>query len=121
MCDAHCDKGLAEHMQGLKEKASDAQFQAKWQAMKMQAKKKAVKKIEELTGIPLNPEALMDVQVKRIHEYKRQLLNLLSIVHRYHAIKQMSPEERSKVSPSLLQAWHLMGELTSRFQLCLID
>ena len=40
----------------------------------------------------------MDVQVKRIHEYKRQLLNLLSIVHRYNKIKNMSPAERKQVS-----------------------
>ena len=65
--------------------------------MKLQAKEKAVKKIQELTGISLNPKALMDVQVKRIHEYKRQLLNLLSIVHRYQHIKSLSPEERKKV------------------------
>ena len=90
-------------MQGLEEKAGDAEFQGKWQAMKLQAKQKAVKKIEELTGITLSPDALMDVQVKRIHEYKRQLLNLLSIVHRYHKIKQMSPEERMKVGVFLLQ------------------
>lgn len=56
-----------------------------------------MKKIQELTGISLNPKALMDVQVKRIHEYKRQLLNLLSIVHRYQHIKSLSPEERKKV------------------------
>lgn len=89
-------------LQGLQEKAGDPAFQGKWQAMKLQAKEKAVKKIEELTGISLSSEALMDVQVKRIHEYKRQLLNLLSIVHRYHSIKQMSPEERLKVHFPLL-------------------
>ena len=65
--------------------------------MKLQAKQKAAKKVEELTGVTLNPKALMDVQVKRIHEYKRQLLNLLSIVHRYQQIKKMSPAERQKV------------------------
>lgn len=65
--------------------------------MKLQAKQKAAKKVEELTGVTLNPKALMDVQVKRIHEYKRQLLNLLSIVHRYQQIKKMSPAERKQV------------------------
>lgn len=65
--------------------------------MKLQAKQKAAKKIEELTGVTLNPNALMDVQVKRIHEYKRQLLNVLSIVHRYQQIKSMTPAERKQV------------------------
>jgi starch phosphorylase len=37
------------------------------------------------------------LQVKRIHEYKRQLLNVLSIIARYDAIKKASPEERKKV------------------------
>lgn len=43
--------------------------------------------------------ALFDIQVKRIHEYKRQLLNVLSIVYRYNQIKQMSPEQRKNVVP----------------------
>ena len=106
-------------MQGLEEKAGDADFQGKWQAMKLQAKQKAVKKIEELTGITLSPDALMDVQVKRIHEYKRQLLNLLSIVHRYHKIKQMSPEERMKVSLFLLQCVS-RSDIASRLGLLLL-
>jgi glucan phosphorylase len=38
-------------------------------------------------------------QIKRIHEYKRQLLNVLGIIHRYDAIKKMSPEQRSKLVP----------------------
>ena len=37
-------------------------------------------------------------QVKRIHEYKRQLLNVMSIIHRYSEIKAMSPEEREQVT-----------------------
>jgi starch phosphorylase len=37
--------------------------------------------------------------VKRIHEYKRQLLNVLGIIHRYDQIKKMTPEQRSKVVP----------------------
>ena len=65
--------------------------------MKLQAKQKAVAKVEQLTGVALSPNALMDVQVKRMHEYKRQLLNLLSIVHRYHKIKNMSRDEREQV------------------------
>jgi hypothetical protein len=38
-------------------------------------------------------------QIKRIHEYKRQLLNVLGIIHRYNTIKKMSPEQRSKLVP----------------------
>jgi starch phosphorylase len=39
------------------------------------------------------------LQVKRIHEYKRQLLNVLGIIHRYDQIKKMTQEQRSKVVP----------------------
>lgn len=42
---------------------------------------------------------LLPVQVKRIHEYKRQLLNVLGIIHRYDEIKKMSQEQRSKLVP----------------------
>ena len=42
---------------------------------------------------------MFDLQIKRIHEYKRQFMNILYVIHRYMRIKAMSPEERSKVVP----------------------
>ena len=55
--------------QELRKHASDPAFQAKWQAVKQTAKLKSIALIERLTGIPLpNKEAMLDVQVKRIHE-----------------------------------------------------
>lgn len=47
----------------------------------------------------VNPAALFDVQVKRIHEYKRQQLNIFGTIHRYLTLKAMTPEERKKVQP----------------------
>jgi starch phosphorylase len=47
---------------------------------------------KELTGIIVDPESMYDVQVKRIHEYKRQLLNILHIIHRYWAIVEDGEE-----------------------------
>jgi starch phosphorylase len=67
--------------------------------VKSLAKQKAAARIESLTGVKVNPNALFDVQVKRIHEYKRQLLNVLGIIHRYDQIKKMSQEQRSKLVP----------------------
>jgi len=51
--------------------------------------------------IQVNPEALFDVQVKRIHEYKRQLLNILGVIYRYLSIRKMSPEQRKTVVPKV--------------------
>ena len=42
---------------------------------------------------------MFDMQVKRIHEYKRQLMNILYVIHRYLSIKSMNPEQRKQVVP----------------------
>lgn len=42
---------------------------------------------------------MFDIQVKRIHEYKRQLMNILYVIYRYLTIKEMSEEDRNKVVP----------------------
>ena len=55
--------------------------------------------MQERTGIDLPTEPLYDIQIKRIHEYKRQYLNILSVIYRYHEIKTASPEERKKFVP----------------------
>eukprot|EP00878_Enallax_costatus_P000865 GHUV01000991.1.p1 GENE.GHUV01000991.1~~GHUV01000991.1.p1 ORF type:complete len:874 (+),score=316.12 GHUV01000991.1:204-2825(+) len=88
-----------DRLTGLRPHADDPQLQAKWRAVKQQAKQRAAAKIQQLTGVKLNPNALFDIQVKRIHEYKRQLLNVLGIIYRYDEIKKMTPEQRSKVVP----------------------
>lgn len=90
--DFHLIKDLARF-------ADDPSFQQQWREVKQLAKIKAAARIASLTGVEVPVNALFDVQVKRIHEYKRQLLNLLGIVHRYDSIKKMTPEERTKVVP----------------------
>ncbi len=67
--------------------ASKAKFQEQWQAVKQDNKLRLKDYIEESTGIIVSPDALFDVQVKRIHEYKRQLLNVLHVIYRYNRIK----------------------------------
>jgi len=84
---------------GLKQFATNANLQKQWAAVKMTNKLRLARYIEKTTGIKLNPKALFDTQVKRIHEYKRQLLNILYVIHRYEAIKKMNKEQKAKVVP----------------------
>jgi starch phosphorylase len=64
--------------------------------VKAHKKAAALELIEKLSGVSLpNKSALLDVQVKRIHEYKRQLLNVLSIIHRYDTILKLKREGRA--------------------------
>jgi starch phosphorylase len=75
-----------DRLQGLRAHAGDSALGERFAAIKRANKERLAAYIERQTGIALDPASLFDVQVKRIHEYKRQLLNLLQVVHRYHAI-----------------------------------
>jgi starch phosphorylase len=63
--------------------ASDGAFQEEFMAIKRSNKERLSRVIAETTGVTVNPDSLFDVQVKRIHEYKRQLLHVMHIVHEY--------------------------------------
>ncbi|KAL6636882.1 hypothetical protein ACP70R_024454 [Stipagrostis hirtigluma subsp. patula] len=80
----------------LKKFADNEDLQSEWRAAKRANKMKVVSLIREKTGYIVSPDAMFDVQVKRIHEYKRQLLNILGIVYRYKKMKEMSEKERIK-------------------------
>ncbi len=71
---------------GLAAVADDAGFQARYAAVRRERKEALARVVRERTGIALDPAALFDVQIKRIHEYKRQLLNILETVALYQAI-----------------------------------
>ncbi len=68
--------------------ANDADFRKAFAAVKHDNKKRLAKKIENLTGIAINTNSMFDVQIKRIHEYKRQLLNLLHVITLYNRIRR---------------------------------
>ena len=78
-------KDLAQ-LKSLKPLAEDAAFCAELSTVKRANKERLAALIRSELGVSVNPESLFDVQIKRIHEYKRQLLNLLHVVARYHAI-----------------------------------
>ncbi|MBU1223267.1 MAG: glycogen/starch/alpha-glucan phosphorylase [Gammaproteobacteria bacterium] len=62
-------------------------FHAEWRAVKRANKVRLTELVDAECGVEFNPDALFDVQVKRIHEYKRQLLNVLHVIHLYNRIK----------------------------------
>ena len=61
-------------------------FQQQWQKAKLTNKQRLAALVKEATSVEFDPAMLFDVQVKRIHEYKRQLLNILHVIHRYDRI-----------------------------------
>jgi glycogen phosphorylase len=75
-----------DRLKGLNEHKSDEIFQKSFMAIKRNNKARLAAYIEKTAGIKVNPDSLFDVQVKRIHEYKRQLLNVLHVITRYQAI-----------------------------------
>jgi glycogen phosphorylase len=79
--------------------ADDKAFKKEWQEIKYANKVRLAKHIKTTTDVTVNPAALFDIQVKRIHEYKRQQMNIFGVIHRYLTIKAMSPEERKKLAP----------------------
>ena len=75
---------------------NDKAFRKEWAEIKYANKARLAKYIKETTGVSVNPAALFDVQVKRIHEYKRQQMNIFGVIHRYLTLKALAPEERKK-------------------------
>lgn len=65
----------------------DAEFRDTWRRIKLQNKMNLAARIRDRTGVDVDPHSLFDVQVKRIHEYKRQHLNVLHIITLYNRIK----------------------------------
>lgn len=72
--------------------SGDKEFQKKWHDVKHKNKIKLAKYIEEHNGIKINAHSIFDCQAKRIHEYKRQLLNALHVVNLYNCIRE-KPEK----------------------------
>jgi starch phosphorylase len=79
---------LEEELQRLEPLAGDAGFRQEWQAIKAENKRALAALVEERTGIKVDPLSLFDIQVKRLHEYKRQHLNVLHVISLYRRLQQ---------------------------------
>jgi starch phosphorylase len=81
-----------EELRRLEDFADDLEFHRDWRRVKLGNKQALAAIIKERTGVVVNPESLFDIQVKRIHEYKRQHLNVLHIITLFNRLK-MHPEQ----------------------------
>ena len=89
LLDSTIDGDWAKDLNSLSELAKfadDTAFQQKFMAIKHQNKVALTKEIKTLTGVTVSPDAIFDVQIKRLHEYKRQHLNLLHIIALYRRL-----------------------------------
>ena len=77
-----------DRLRDLEEFSEDPEFQADWEKVKNLNKDKLARIIRFESGYVVDPEAMFDIHVKRIHEYKRQLLNVLRVIGDYWRIKQ---------------------------------
>ncbi len=75
-------------LKALQAFADDKKFRAEWHKVKQVNKQRLAEMVARDCGVEFDPAAMFDVQVKRIHEYKRQLLNVLHVIHLYDRIKR---------------------------------
>ena len=75
-------------MSGLKKWVDDEEALKEFMSIKYENKVRLAKYIKEYNGIEVDPRSIFDVQVKRLHEYKRQLLNILHVMYLYNEIKE---------------------------------
>jgi starch phosphorylase len=124
---AACNPGLAElvtevvgpgwetdlpRLSALRPLADDAGFRERWAAVRVANKQRLAELVAAECGVHFDVGALFDVQVKRIHEYKRQLLNVLHVIHLYRRIKAGNTQAwtprcvliAGKAAPGYLQA-----------------
>ena len=83
----------SEDLRKLEPFADDPKFQEAWRRIKLNNKKRLAKLIKGDTGIVVDPDTLFDIQVKRIHEYKRQHLNVLHVITLYNRLKKNLKED----------------------------
>ncbi|MFH7320689.1 glycogen/starch/alpha-glucan phosphorylase [Desulfurivibrio sp. D14AmB] len=101
-----------EFLRNLESLAGNRSFQRRWLAVKRQNKQRLAALIKSDCGVAVDPDSLFDVQVKRMHEYKRQLLNILHIIIHYQRLvrgeRQEAPARTvvfaGKAAPSYAQA-----------------
>ncbi|KAL7421344.1 Non-essential glycogen phosphorylase [Cryptotrichosporon argae] len=80
----------------LKQKAEDAQFRQRFRDIKQDNKRRLAEVLEAELGIDIALDSIVSCQIKRLHEYKRQTLNIFGVIRRYMDIKAAKPADRKK-------------------------
>merc|ERR1719146_29533 len=86
-----------ELQKALVRKQDDLQLQMEWRSAKHAAKLRLVKFLKDTMNFDVDADMMFDCQFKRIHEYKRQLLNAIYLIHRYLTIKRMPHYQRANL------------------------
>ncbi|WP_028585233.1 glycogen/starch/alpha-glucan phosphorylase [Desulfogranum mediterraneum] len=110
-----------EALHGLEAYCDNPDFQARWQAVQHSNKERLAEIILADCGVVVNPESMFDIQIKRIHEYKRQLLNVLHIIELYQRLitqpeRALTPRTvifAGKAAPSYQRAKLIIKLITS--------
>lgn len=84
----------ASHLEELLEVSSKADVKAELEKIKAHNKRKLARHLKEHQGVEINPNSIFDIQIKRLHEYKRQQMNALYVIHKYLDIKAGNIPER---------------------------
>jgi starch phosphorylase len=85
-----------ERVREIEKFSADPAFQSEFQAVKRRNKERLAREVLSTTAIAIDPDSMFDVQVKRIHEYKRQLLNVMRIIHEYMSVVDDNREPRTR-------------------------
>ena len=93
---------LEDELSRIEPLAADAGFQNDWRKVKDANKRLLIGLIKERTGILVDPDSLFDIQVKRLHEYKRQYLNVLYLITLYNQLVRGQADPAPRTVTDLL-------------------
>ncbi len=110
-----------QQLRGIEQYIEDNDFRTSWDQVKLDNKTRLAQYIQKQTGVEVDPESMFDVQVKRIHEYKRQLLCALHVIHLYQRLVRNPQNEiaprtvifAGKAAPTYWKAKRIIKLITS--------
>ncbi|QPJ66827.1 MAG: glycogen/starch/alpha-glucan phosphorylase [Candidatus Nitrohelix vancouverensis] len=113
--------GNLDSLESLIDHIDDEAFCQRWRSVKRDNKLRLIEQVQKTLGVQLNPDSIFDVHIKRIHEYKRQLLNILHAIVLYTRIKKNPDGKRTprsvifagKAAPGYFMAKRIIKLITS--------